>query len=223
MSYTDPRTWVTGEVVTAAMMNTHIRDNLDALASVGSYKLIAGEPSDSEEVWDSGWLECNGVGVSRSTYSDLFDYLDGLTNPLPFGVGDGSTTFNVPDLRGRVPMHVDTAAAARTGSKGDALGETGGDHDHVLSTGEMPSHNHSGATGGQSASHTHTVPGVPGDNASAVTGGGAAVRASQGTPITPGTTGTSNDHTHGINSEGGGGAHENLPPFLAAGVWLIKF
>ena len=46
----------------------------------------------------TGWLLCNGDAVSRSTYADLFAVI-GTT----FGVGDGSTTFNVPDFRGRVP------------------------------------------------------------------------------------------------------------------------
>lgn len=76
----------------------------------------------------SGWLLCDGSAVSRTTYADLFTAL-GTT----FGTGDGSTTFNVPDLRGRFPLGV---AAAGTGS---TLGGSGGSLDHVHSG---PSHTH---------------------------------------------------------------------------------
>jgi microcystin-dependent protein len=50
----------------------------------------------------SGWLLCNGAAVSRTTYASLFAVI-GTT----FGTGDDSTTFNVPDFRGRVPAGVD--------------------------------------------------------------------------------------------------------------------
>ena len=60
----------------------------------------------------TGWLECDGSAVSRTTYSDLFDEI-GTT----FGIGDGSTTFNVPNLQDNVPV-------GKSGTK--ALGSTGG-------------------------------------------------------------------------------------------------
>jgi len=60
----------------------------------------------------TGWLECDGSAVSRTTYSDLFDEI-GTT----FGVGDGSTTFNLPNLQDNVPV-------GKSGTK--ALGSTGG-------------------------------------------------------------------------------------------------
>ena len=50
----------------------------------------------------SGWLACNGAAVSRTTYADLFAAIS-----TTFGVGDGSTTFNLPDLRGRFPRFND--------------------------------------------------------------------------------------------------------------------
>ena len=69
-----------------------------------------------------GWLLCNGAAVSRTTYATLFSVLS-----TTFGAGDGSTTFNVPDLRGRFPIGL---AAAGTGS---TLGGTGGNIDHTHS------------------------------------------------------------------------------------------
>lgn len=70
-----------------------------------------------------GWLLCNGAAVSRTTYADLF-----ATIGTAYGVGDGSTTFNVPDVRQRFPLG---KAASGTGS---TLGGTGGaiDHAHPL-------------------------------------------------------------------------------------------
>jgi len=68
----------------------------------------------------AGWLLCDGAAVSRTTYAALFAAV-GTT----FGVGDGSTTFTLPDLRGRFPLG---KAAAGTGS---TLGGTGGALDHA--------------------------------------------------------------------------------------------
>lgn len=106
----------------------------------------------------SGYLLCDGSAVSRSTYSTLFGVV-GTT----FGVGDGSTTFNVPDLRGRIPAGKDnmggSAANRLTGASGSVTGTTlgavGGEESHTLSSGEMPSHSHSynwsGSGSGQGA------------------------------------------------------------------------
>lgn len=96
----------------------------------------------------NGWLLCYGQAVSRATYSELFAAI-GTT----YGVGDGSTTFNLPDLRGRVPAGKDdmggTAASRLTdtgtgnpGVNGATLGATGGADRHTLTTAQMPSHAH---------------------------------------------------------------------------------
>jgi microcystin-dependent protein len=96
-----------------------------------------------------GWLLCYGQAVSRSTYSGLF-----VAISTTFGIGDGSTTFNIPDLRGRVAAGKDDmggSAASRltnsgtgnSGLNGAILGATGGTDRHVLSTAQMPSHTHS--------------------------------------------------------------------------------
>ena len=85
----------------------------------------------------TGWLICDGTAVSRATYAALFAIV-----ATAFGVGDGSTTFNLPDLRQRFPLG---KAAAGTGS---TLGGTGGDIDH---THTGPSHTHTGP------SHTHSL------------------------------------------------------------------
>lgn len=94
----------------------------------------------------SGWLLCYGQAISRSTYADLFSAL-GTT----YGVGDGSSTFNLPDLRGRVVAGQDDMGgssanrltdAVTGGLNGDTLGDTGGTESHTLTTAQLPAHSH---------------------------------------------------------------------------------
>lgn len=105
-----------------------------------------------------GWLLCDGSAVSRATYPALFAAVGTV-----FGPGDGSTTFNLPDLRQRFPLG---KAAAGTGS---TLGAVGGSIDHVhgspLATG-APSDVvlvSAGAVAAAGPSHTHDLA-VPADN-----------------------------------------------------------
>jgi microcystin-dependent protein len=79
----------------------------------------------------SGWLLCDGSAVSRTTYSVLFGVI-GTT----YGAGDGSTTFNLPDLRGRV-----IAGYAASGGHADV--STLGNNDGVTLAYRRPKHNHS--------------------------------------------------------------------------------
>lgn len=74
------------------------------------------------------WLICDGRAVSRTAYADLFAVI-GTT----YGSGNGSTTFNIPDLRGNVAV-----GASATYD----LGDTGGEAEHTLTIDEMPSHKH---------------------------------------------------------------------------------
>ncbi len=82
----------------------------------------------------TGWLLCQGQAVNRVTFADLFAVV-GTT----YGIGDGATTFNLPDLRGNVPVGLDSGD-----TDFDALGETGGAKTHVLAEAEMPAHSHGG-------------------------------------------------------------------------------
>lgn len=82
-----------------------------------------------------GFLLCDGSNVSRTTYSALYDAI-GTT----YGNGDGSTTFGLPDLSGKVALGV---------SSSHALASTGGEETHALTSSEIPSHVHN------IPSHTH--------------------------------------------------------------------
>lgn len=84
----------------------------------------------------SGWLICDGRAISRTEYSELF-YVIGTT----YGSGDGSATFNIPDLKGRTLVGVGNSGA--TGATNHTLGQKSGEETHKLEISEMPQHNHS--------------------------------------------------------------------------------
>jgi microcystin-dependent protein len=94
-----------------------------------------------------GYLLCDGTAVSRTTYADLF----GVCGVL-YGVGDGSTTFNLPNCKGKVSVGYDS-----TQTEFDTLGETGGEKTHVLDTTEMPAHSHGVAAFNGGASDTSKI------------------------------------------------------------------
>ena len=120
----------------------------------------------------SGHLLCFGQAISRSTYSDLFTAIGTV-----YGVGDGSTTFNIPDLRGRAVAGQDdmggTSANRLTdqsgGVDGDVLGDTGGAETHTLTLNEIP------AELKQYGNHYRGLDNPnPGPDGSGTAGGGAA-------------------------------------------------
>lgn len=110
----------------------------------------------------SGWLICDGSAVSRTTYAALYAILG-----TAYGTGDGSTTFNLPNLKGKVPVGKDSGQ-----TEFDAMGETGGAKTHTLITAEMPS-------------HTHVV-------ATALAANGAAIASATGALVNGSATGVSN-------------------------------
>jgi microcystin-dependent protein len=106
----------------------------------------------------SGWLKANGAAISRTTYADLFSAI-GTT----FGSGDGSTTFNLPDLRGEFPRGLDDGRGVDSGR---ALGSAQAD--------EIKSHTHFGgnfySNGGYGAGW-HTLKAYSDTHETTATGG----------------------------------------------------
>ena len=107
----------------------------------------------------AGWLLCFGQAVSRTAYPILFSTLS-----TTYGVGDGSTTFNIPDMRGRAVAGKDdmggTAASRLTAtvlSAANTLGATGGAQTHTLTGAQsgVPAHGH-GASSNTTGSHGHS-------------------------------------------------------------------
>jgi microcystin-dependent protein len=91
---------------------------------------------------NSEWLICDGSAVSRTTYATLYGII-GTT----FGVGNGSTTFNLPDMRSRMPIGVGTG----TGLSARTLAQTNGAETHTIASGNLPTHTHN------LNSHYHTT------------------------------------------------------------------
>ena len=153
-----------------------------------------------------GWLFCDGSEVSRTTYANLFEALGGAGSPV-FGPGDGSTTFNLPDLRGRyVAGRSDAAGTVLTdrltsdpqgfNNNTQNLGATGGAESIVLSENELPQHHHT---------LDWSATGVADSN-----GGGSTISV-----ITPG--GSTNTSDVGIAE-----AHSNVPPTILLN-YFIKY
>ena len=76
----------------------------------------------------TGWMICDGSALSRTEYSQLFDVIG-----ISFGAGDGSTTFNIPNKKGRVSVGFDSSQ-----TEFDTIGETGGEKTHTLTKQELP-------------------------------------------------------------------------------------
>lgn len=202
------KTFAVGEKLTAANTNTYL------LNPVGAIQAYVGAAAPT------GWLLCDGSNVSRTTYADLFDLI-GTT----FGAGDGSTTFTLPNLKGRVPVGLDSAQ-----TEFDALGETGGAKTHTLTTAELPSHSHGDGTlaAASAGAHTHTIPTQGTASSAAHNHAEAGVISQAGTGFVGGSDGGTNSagaHTHDVTGStgntGSGNAHNNMPPYLVV-RYIIK-
>jgi len=152
-----------------------------------------------------GYLLCDGGAVSRATYADLFAVI-GTT----YGVGDGATTFNVPDLRGRAPI----GAGAGVGLTPHALAATGGAETVTLDSTMMPSHTHTSNANGGAGSGADPATGLAYSDGQNTAGAGLDA-----------TNGELNLYTTPIaltiNSTGGGLPHANMQPWLALN-FIIK-
>lgn len=200
-------------------LQTKVGVNSSAVTTSHDYKIRIYNPIGEITMWatstaPTGWLIADGSAISRSTYSDLFAVLS-----TTYGVGDGSTTFNLPNLKGRVPVGRDSSQV-----EFDTLGETGGSKTSALVVANLPA-------------HTHTVDNNTLDmlyNAGSYTTGYITGRDTDNNGVIDGTTntfgiavGSATDHTHTISSSGGNGTatgdtFSNLAPYIALN-YIIRF
>ncbi|HEX8831618.1 MAG TPA: tail fiber protein [Longimicrobium sp.] len=138
----------------------------------------------------AGWAACNGQLLSAGQYPGLFSLL-GTT----YG-GNGTTTFALPDFRGRTPIHA---------GNGHVVGESGGAQTHTLTSAQMPA-------------HTHALNGTNGNGATPNPLGKVLAAASNlyHTPAAAPTTLS----LETIATAGGGQPHPNMQPFLALSFFI---
>ena len=171
---------------------------------------IEGIPTATIVPWSSasvpsGFLECNGTAVSRSTYSALFAIV-GTT----YGAGDGSTTFNLPNLADNVPVGKSPGKAlASTGGANTATstGNVGGSTANAtLSTAQLASHPHPGGAGsGTILVSVHpSNPSQPKANTS-----------------NTGNAGSGTGHSHNMSATFAGDATSVIQPYIAL-IYIIK-
>lgn len=168
----------------------------------------------------AGWLECYGQAVSRTTYAELYAAI-GTT----YGVGDGSTTFNLPDLRGRSIFgeddmggtSADRITSAVAGFDGDTLGATGGAQSYTLLRTDLPNVSPTITINDPGHNHTYVQPGGP--NPSRAGGIGDTI-----TNRTPTTTGSSTTNITATCESLNGGvtqtAFSKMPPAMVL-KWII--
>lgn len=149
---------------------------------VGSILVFAGSSAPTD------FFICDGSAKSRTTYASLYAVI-GTT----YGNGDGSSTFNIPDLRSRV------AVGLSTDGNFNSLGKTGGATTHTLTTSEIPSHSHGFSGGGGYGAGAFDA---------------SRFRADQNSPL--------NSWSFNIGSTGGGGSHNNLQPYQTLN-YIIRY
>ena len=161
---------------------------------VGEIRMFAGNFNPS------GWMFCDGTTLAISENETLFQLI-GTT----YG-GDGETTFNLPDLRGRVPIHQGTSSASGSTY---VIGEMGGTETVTLTTQQMPSHNHALVA----TQNAGTQPNP----------GGNILANSQGPQPYLQENPDDQLNAQAIQPSGGSQPHENLQPYLAINYIISLF
>lgn len=195
----------TGATVTGDVNATTLKQAGFALLPVGVVLPYGGSSAPS------GYLLCYGQAISRTTYADLFAAI-GTT----YGTGDGSTTFNLPDFRGRVVAGKDDmggSAASRLtssyfGASGASLGSVGGSESHTLTKAQIPTGITSSGTNSISVLSTPSVQNT--STGLSAQGGGAVGVATFITQVY--STGDNNISVTSNNTSGN--AHNNVQPTI---------
>lgn len=128
-----------------------------------------------------GWMICDGAAISRAAFSELFEAIGTI-----YGSGNGSTTFNIPDFRGKVSVGVNQ------NDSDFEIGNYDGEKSHTLNIEEMPAHNHSRTTAPQTW----------------------AERDAGASKIISPSSGAAKTVTKYSNYTGGSQPHNNMPPYL---------
>ena len=184
---------------------TATEDDLNILTGASAAGVTAAELQHLDGVTSAIQTQLNTLtsSVSAAVPSGVIMMWSGAASAIPSGFVLCNGSNSTPDLRGRFII----GAQGDSGNTYD-VGDTGGSATHTLTTAEMPSHTHTATSTVTDPGHSHTIP--QGDSGGGVDGwdgsGSNASTNSATTGITVSTT---------IASTGGGGAHENRPPYYA--------
>jgi microcystin-dependent protein len=176
--------------------------------TVGTVVPIGGVIAFAGNTAPTNFALLNGQAISRTTFATLFG-LPGVG--ITYGSGDGVTTFNLPDMRGRVIAGVDGGANRLTAATmtSQALAGTGGAEVQTLTAAQIPAHNH----GTTETPHTHNVTQLLATISSAVAGSALQILGNSGSAGGVVTNSASTGLTVN-NSTGGGGSHINVQPTM---------
>jgi len=152
-TYLKPNDTVLINKIAGSLSNAYIDKNISVTQSnTDLTQLGIGKEYYGSSLPNGGYLWGDGSAISRITYADLFAVI-GTT----YGVGNGSTTFNLPNRKGKVNVGLDSSQ-----TEFNILGKTGGEKAHTLNVNEIPSHSHTeylssstvnGSTGSESNTH----------------------------------------------------------------------
>lgn len=131
----------------------------------------------------AGWLLCDGTAVSRTTYSSLFTAIG-----TAYGAGNGSTTFNVPNLKARVPVGRDSSVTIF-----NTLNNQGGATTRSIAVSNLPAHNHGLNSHTHTISHGHSASGTGSDHSHTASSSG-------GSHSHTASSGSDGSHTHGLQT-----------------------
>jgi microcystin-dependent protein len=159
-----------------------------------------------------GWKNCNGTELERKFYPELFKAIG-----TKYGTGNGSTTFNLPNFKGRVPVCTDLSQ-----SEFDEIGKIGGAKTHTLSINEMPSHNHGGTTSINGLHlHSYTDTYRTGTQDIFAASGSGITAADETSTTETKNTSLNGNHDHIIGSQGNNQSHNILQPYIVIN-YIIK-
>ena len=176
----------------------------------------------------TGYLLCDGSSVSSTTYLALHAVISNTYGGSAY-TGAGALSFNLPDLRGRLPMGAGTGtglnasgtgAPSGTAQTARTRGQWLGEETHLLTTAEMPSHSHTANTG-SAGSHSHTPAGSIGNAGISAMNLAVGSGSQWGFTSTATITNTVANHQHTITAEGGGSRHSVVPPVVVLN-YIIK-
>jgi len=229
-NYTPTLNFSSGENASSVKMN-QLLQNMMAIYPVGALVYMHQTPTTVETTLLGKWLQCNGAIVSRTTYATLFTQFGSAD---VYGGGDGSTTFGLPDLRGRYPVsvattgHTDVNAYGK--SDGAALATRRMAHAHTFTN---PSHTHTW-TGTTDAAGAHTHPYlIPTSSSNCEAPGSDDSLWDASATYQQSTSTESSAHSHtftptinaagALASIGPAGTVADQPAYIVAGCWYMAF